>query len=63
MDAMGCQTEIARLIRKKGAHYILAVKLDQTEIFNAIKATLDKHGGQETGSIVLQTRLRPLCLA
>lgn len=43
MDAMGCQTDIARLIRKKRAHYILAVKRNQTDTLNAIKAVLDKH--------------------
>ena len=29
IDAMGCQTDIARLIRKKGADYVLALKRNQ----------------------------------
>ncbi len=37
IDAMGCQTEIAESIIKKGADYILAVKQNQKELYEQIQ--------------------------
>jgi predicted transposase YbfD/YdcC len=36
-DAMGCQTEIARKIRKKQADYVLALKGNQGTLYNDVK--------------------------
>jgi predicted transposase YbfD/YdcC len=38
IDAMGCQTEIAKTIRDKDAHYVLAVKGNQERLFDDINA-------------------------
>lgn len=40
IDAMGCQTEIAKKIRKSKAHYILAVKGNQASLEEAVKDTI-----------------------
>jgi predicted transposase YbfD/YdcC len=37
IDAMGCQTEIARKIRKKRADYVLALKGNQESIYEDVK--------------------------
>lgn len=42
IDAMGCQKEIARTIRREGAHYLLAAKGNQPKLFEAIVAAFDK---------------------
>ena len=36
IDAMGCQTEIAKTIRSKEAHYVLAVKGNQERLYDDI---------------------------
>lgn len=38
IDAMGCQKEIAKKIRSENAHYILALKQNQPNLFNETKA-------------------------
>ena len=40
IDAMGCQTKIAKTIIDKGADYLLAVKGNQQTLFNAVRHTL-----------------------
>ena len=37
IDAMGCQVDIAKKIREKEAHYVLAVKENQGETYREIK--------------------------
>lgn len=37
IDAMGCQTEIARKIREGGGHYLLAVKENQPHLYEDIE--------------------------
>jgi predicted transposase YbfD/YdcC len=47
IDAMGCQTEIARKIIEKKGHYVLAVKGNQSSLHEDIKTYLDdaiEHG-------------------
>jgi predicted transposase YbfD/YdcC len=41
IDAMGCQREIAKCIREKEAHYILAVKENHPTLFEEIKEYFD----------------------
>ncbi len=41
IDAMGCQKEIAQKIRSKNAHYILALKKNQPDLFKETKALLN----------------------
>ena len=41
IDAMGCQTDIAALIRKKRADYVLALKGNQGTLFNDVKLYFD----------------------
>ena len=43
IDAMGCQTEIARQIVDAGADYVLAVKGNQPKLFNGIVAFFSDH--------------------
>jgi len=43
IDAMGCQTEIAKEIIKAGADYVLAVKVNQPTLHQGIKAFFDDH--------------------
>ena len=40
IDAMGCQTKIAKTIIDKGADYLLAVKGNQETLFSALRHTL-----------------------
>jgi predicted transposase YbfD/YdcC len=40
-DAMGCQTDIARLIRKKRAHYMLGLKGNQGTLHEDVKMYFD----------------------
>jgi predicted transposase YbfD/YdcC len=47
-DAMSCQTDIAKKIRKKEADYILAVKKNQPTLYDNIKTYFD---GMERGEI------------
>lgn len=42
MDAMGCQREIASLIREKNAHYLLAVKENQKELYQNIVESFER---------------------
>jgi predicted transposase YbfD/YdcC len=41
IDAIGCQKEIAKCIREKEAHYILAVKENHPTLYQEIKAYFD----------------------
>ena len=41
IDAMGCQTEIAKKIRKKNADYVFAVKENHPTLFNDVKDYFD----------------------
>jgi predicted transposase YbfD/YdcC len=41
IDAMGCQKEIARAIRARGADYMLAVKDNQPRLYEDVQATFD----------------------
>ncbi len=43
IDAMGCQTEIAREIINAGAEYVLAVKGNQPTLHHGIEAFFDDH--------------------
>ena len=43
IDAMGCQTEIAREIVDAGANYVLAVKGNQPTLHDGVKAFFDDH--------------------
>jgi predicted transposase YbfD/YdcC len=40
-DAMGCQKDIARTIRSKQAHYVLAVKGNQPTLHQKVKSLMD----------------------
>jgi predicted transposase YbfD/YdcC len=42
IDAAGCQTENARLIRDGGGHYLLAVKGNQPNLHKAVQAVFDR---------------------
>lgn len=42
IDAAGCQTENARLIRDGGGHYLLAVKGNQPNLQKAVQAVFDR---------------------
>jgi predicted transposase YbfD/YdcC len=42
IDAAGCQTENARLIRERGGHYLLAVKDNQPTLRAAVEAVFDR---------------------
>jgi predicted transposase YbfD/YdcC len=42
IDAMGCQKEIARAIRERGADYLLAVKTNQPRLYEDVQATFDE---------------------
>jgi predicted transposase YbfD/YdcC len=42
IDAMGCQKEIASVIRQKGAHYLLAVKENQKELHQNILRSFER---------------------
>lgn len=44
IDAMGCQKEIAKKIRKKEAHYLLAVKDNQKELHQNIIQSFELEG-------------------
>ncbi|WP_206956008.1 ISAs1 family transposase [Trinickia acidisoli] len=55
IDAMSCQREIARAIRERGGHYLLAVKGNQEKLFNALSGFF---GATERGRI---ERLMPEC--
>lgn len=41
LDALGCQKELARMIRAKGADYVLAVKENQGHLYEDIKDLFD----------------------
>jgi predicted transposase YbfD/YdcC len=41
IDAMGCQKEIAELIREGGGDYVLAVKLNQPTLYEQVGAAID----------------------
>ena len=42
IDAAGCQTENARIIRGQGGHYLLAVKGNQPKLRAAGEAVFDR---------------------
>jgi predicted transposase YbfD/YdcC len=67
IDAMGCQKEIADLIREGGGDYVLAVKLNQPTLYEQVgeaidagleqdAAALDEHQTVETGHGRQETR-------
>ena len=47
IDAMGCQTAIAEQIIDSGGDYLLAVKGNQPELFDAVRKTLSSHVNEE----------------
>lgn len=53
IDAMGCQKEIARAIRRRKAHYLLAVKENQPKLHADIEAHFQRHF--ETGFAEVET--------
>ena len=53
IDAMGCQKEIARAIRGRQAHYLLAVKQNQRTLHDEIEAHFQEH--LETGFAAVPT--------
>ena len=56
IDAMGCQKEIADLIREEGGDYVLAVKQNQPTLYEQVKETIDAGLEQDTNSVdVYQT--------
>jgi predicted transposase YbfD/YdcC len=63
IDAMGCQTEIARKIKEQGGEYILAVKSNQPGLEQAIKDTcllskpLDSYEQTDSGHGRIETRM------
>jgi predicted transposase YbfD/YdcC len=67
IDAMGCQKEIAELIRERGGDYVLAVKQNQPTLYAQVEeaidagleqdaAALDEHQTVETGHGRQETR-------
>src|SRR5437879_4373191 len=42
IDAAGCQVEIARRIRERKGHYLLAVKGNQPGLYEAVRAVFDR---------------------
>ena len=40
-DAMGCQTEIVKIIRKKRADYVLELKGNQCTLYNDVRLYFD----------------------
>jgi predicted transposase YbfD/YdcC len=67
IDAMGCQKEIAQLIREGGGDYVLAVKQNQPTLYEQVEeaidagleqdaAALDEHRTIETGHGRQETR-------
>jgi predicted transposase YbfD/YdcC len=42
IDAMGCQRDIAAVIRAQKAHYILAVKENQPALYHKVKSLMDE---------------------
>lgn len=47
IDAMGCQTEIAKAIRAKDAHYVLAVKGNQERLYEDIDEAFAKESASD----------------
>jgi predicted transposase YbfD/YdcC len=41
-DALHCRPDTARTIRRRGGHYVLAIKANRGRLFTAVKALLDK---------------------
>src|SRR5262249_55496147 len=60
IDAAGCQTENARIIREQGGHYLLAVKDNQPSLLGAVEAAFaeacerDFVGVAEDGDAVVE---------
>jgi predicted transposase YbfD/YdcC len=59
IDAMGCQTKIAKSIINKGANYLLAVKGNQETLFAAIKDALSPPNHKEQRYRAYYDRTRP----
>ncbi len=63
IDAMGCQTEIARKIIKQEADYILATKENQAQLYQDIEdefrfgKNIEKHTHQDLGHGRIETRI------
>ncbi len=58
IDAMGCQTEIAKTIVKGGGHYLLAVKDNQPTLAGDIATTFDEATDERRRAIELATPRR-----
>ena len=56
IDAMGCQKEIARCLRKAQADYVLAVKGNQPSLHNAIIAYFEAMEEHEAAGVEFQHR-------
>ncbi len=48
IDAMGCQKEIAKVIRKKEANYLLAVKQNQKDLHQQVEKLFHRNTGGQT---------------
>jgi predicted transposase YbfD/YdcC len=48
IDAIGTQTEIAKLIREKKGHYLLSVKGNQKELFEDVQCAFKIHHGYDS---------------
>ena len=42
IDAMGCQTETAKKIKKKEAHYLLCLKENQKTLYDNVKSIFER---------------------
>jgi predicted transposase YbfD/YdcC len=51
IDAMGCQKEIADLIREGGGDYVLAVKQNQPTLYEQVEEAIDVGLGQDTAAL------------
>ena len=50
LDAMGCQREIARKIRDKGAHYVLSLKGNQGSLYDDVVTWFEEREHDNVGS-------------
>lgn len=55
IDAMACQTKIAKAIVKQGGDYLLAVKGNQSNLAKAVQAAFSEQRSQSPGPQELQT--------
>lgn len=52
IDAIGCQKEIASKIIEKGGHYILSVKLNQSDLYHEIEDSFKYLGGKKSNESI-----------